>query len=309
MKFFHIFIILLSLFVFSCKKEKIPIEDQVRYNWQIFDDFDQAKDILYANNITQGGVSQDLFFNVYLPKVDTETNRPVLIFAHGGGFTAGNKKEADFFAPQFARSGYVVISIDYRLIDVEETQEALLRGLIDASADMKAAIRYVKTNSNALGINPNRIFIGGYSAGSLTALQTAYVNSMNEIEQMGGQDLVDYVNANGGLAGNSGNPGDAFPIRGVFNFAGALSSADFVNSGEPVLFSVHGTADDVVPFGRGTGDSSGLPVEGSEIIHQAMDNEGIFNQLIAIENQKHDALFNCDDCLLEFQCFIFDQLN
>ena len=47
-------------------------------------------------------------------------------------------------------------------------------------SDAKAAIRYFRkdaaTNGNIFGIDPNQIYIGGYSAGAILAVNLAYIN-------------------------------------------------------------------------------------------------------------------------------------
>ena len=63
-----------------------------RYKMQIFSGFDITSDILYGNNISYTGSSEDLTLDVYEPTGDTETNRPLMIICHGGNFTSGSKQ-------------------------------------------------------------------------------------------------------------------------------------------------------------------------------------------------------------------------
>src|SRR6266567_824486 len=55
--------------------------------------------------------------DLYQPKGDTATKRPVVIFAHGGGFTGGDKSSGPSatLAKEFALKGYLTASINYRL--------------------------------------------------------------------------------------------------------------------------------------------------------------------------------------------------
>ena len=88
--------------------------------------------------------------DIYLPDGDTATNRPVIIFIHGGSFYAGDKSQTDCedFCRAFAKRGYVTASVNYRLVSFinianfltnHQTQyEAVLK----ATADVKSAIRY-----------------------------------------------------------------------------------------------------------------------------------------------------------------------
>src|SRR5690349_4823050 len=51
----------------------------------------------------------------YLPD-DGALTHPTVMFIHGGGWAAGDKDHAFNIGPRLARSGYVVASINYRLV-------------------------------------------------------------------------------------------------------------------------------------------------------------------------------------------------
>ena len=55
--------------------------------------------------------------DIYTPNNDTVTNRPVIVYMHGGAFTSGSKNSIDCvdFCNYFAKRGYVAISSNYRL--------------------------------------------------------------------------------------------------------------------------------------------------------------------------------------------------
>jgi acetyl esterase/lipase len=93
-------------------------------------------------------------------------SHPAIIFIHGGGFSRGSKAGyANTWGPYLAARGYVVFAIDYRL--ATPTQSTWPQALLDC----KAAVQYLRGNASALGIDPDRIGIGGDSAGaSLAAL-------------------------------------------------------------------------------------------------------------------------------------------
>ena len=56
----------------------------------------------------------------------------------------------------------------------------MLQTVMNGISDAKAAIRYFRkdaaTNGNIFGIDPNQIYIGGYSAGAILAVNLAYIN-------------------------------------------------------------------------------------------------------------------------------------
>ena len=106
------------------------------------------------------GVS--LLGDLYLPA--TGGSHPAMLFIHGGGFARGSKAGyGNTWGPYLAARGYVVFAIDYRLS--KPTQTTWPQALLDC----KAAVQYLRGNAAALGIDPDRIGVGGDSAGAALA--------------------------------------------------------------------------------------------------------------------------------------------
>ena len=94
--------------------------------------------------------------DIYTPAGDSCSNRPLLIFAHGGTFIFGSKSNPTMvdLCESFAKKGYVTASINYRLAgdivgfiqqftfytDTESAYEVVLNAVMDG----KAAIRYFR---------------------------------------------------------------------------------------------------------------------------------------------------------------------
>ena len=97
---------------------------------------------------------RELKADLLLPE---SSNHIALLFIHGGGWRSGNKGQHFPLAQQLASRGYTVLLPEYRL-----STEALFPAAV---YDVKAAIRWVRKNSNALDIDPEKIVIGGFSAG------------------------------------------------------------------------------------------------------------------------------------------------
>jgi len=90
--------------------------------------------------------------------------RPVLIFVHGGGFVAGNKRAPgtpfnDQVPLWAARNGFVGVNMTYRLAP----QNPWPAG----AEDMGAAVRWVRANIAAHGGDPAHVFLMGHSAGAV----------------------------------------------------------------------------------------------------------------------------------------------
>src|SRR5829696_6462595 len=86
---------------------------------------------------------------------------PCLVWLHGGAFRMGDldMPEADWTARQICeRAGAVVVSVDYRLCVGGVTYPV-------PHDDVVAALRWVRDNAVSLGVDADRISLGGASAG------------------------------------------------------------------------------------------------------------------------------------------------
>ncbi|MEU6761973.1 carboxylesterase family protein [Streptomyces sp. NPDC046853] len=90
---------------------------------------------------------------------------PVMVFVHGGGFVAGSTRASLYDGTAFARSGVVLVTVNYRLgisgfLDLPGAPRN--RGLLD----VLAALRWVRENIAAFGGDPDRVTLFGQSAGA-----------------------------------------------------------------------------------------------------------------------------------------------
>ena len=84
----------------------------------------------------------------------------------------GSRADIASYAAEFARRGFVSLSVDYRL----HARAFLRRGgygraLADAQHDVQAAVRWVRLHASSLGVDERQIYAGGFSAGAITALR------------------------------------------------------------------------------------------------------------------------------------------
>jgi predicted esterase len=238
------------------------------------------KTVPYASNKGWNGENINLEANIYEPTDDTAALRPLIIFAHGGGFVRGKKEDMAFFCNQFSKKGYVTASIQYRLIPLDKLTDIsnMKREIVKAMRDFKAAIRYFRANAKTYKIDPNNIFIGGVSAGAITAL---HVGLLDENDQMP-DDFAQFVANEGGL--------ESVKVKGVINYSGSILEESWIDKSDAPVFSYHGTADEVVPIGYGVTGRS-FKMFGSESIKNKADEVGLFSLLVKVPSGGHTNIY------------------
>jgi len=225
-----------------------------RYLTPVFDEVAVSQNIEYGSAMNYLGEEELLLLDFYEPVGDDLTRRPLVIFAHGGGFVdvtqSKNLLHIEAYCDSLARRGYVVASIDYRL-----DQSICNRAVINAMHDMRAAIRYFKKEQSNFGIDTSVVVVTGESAGAITALTTAYINS--EVEVLYPPNNPQSLDQT--IQGNSGNPGfSSKPLAVMCLCAGTETSLGEVlfdtlainNNLDPPLLQIHGTADFLIPISK-----------------------------------------------------------
>jgi len=109
--------------------------------------------------------TRKVYLDFYFPDVNKNKKKPVVIYTHGGGWAAGSKHgagNASFNVVHRAllKEGFCVVSVGYRL--VPKNGETAMR---DCVVDSKDALRFIAAYRKELGIDSNRIFTFGDSAG------------------------------------------------------------------------------------------------------------------------------------------------
>ncbi len=255
----------------------------------------------------------DLYLDLYQPEGDTMSQRPMIILAFGGSFIVGNRDDYYMIdlCNHFASLGYVTASIDYRVTGEllsTPSEETAYRAVAKGTHDMRAAVRYFHKEAQNLNIDPTQIYVGGVSAGAFAAVHAAYLDKESEVPEV----LEEYFANWGGLAGNSGNEGYSMDVAGVINLSGAIGLPEWIEEGDLPIVSMHGTADDVVPYGHGliTLFDINAQVYGSSIIHERAEEVGIHHDFYTWEGEGHTPFVNVpplfvnEDAPIHFQTVI-----
>ncbi|MBS28720.1 MAG: hypothetical protein CL566_07325 [Alphaproteobacteria bacterium] len=124
------------------------------------------------------GPGGNLTLRFYWPEVERTELAPAIMFFHGGGHVIGSLNSHDLVARNLcADTGYLVISVDYRL-----APEAKFPA---APKDCFAATQWVAANTRQLGVDPARIGVAGDSAGANLAAVVAMM-----AREAGGPDIA-----------------------------------------------------------------------------------------------------------------------
>lgn len=97
--------------------------------------------------------------------VDVHGVRPAVFYVHGGGFRICSKETHWAMAGRFARAGYVVFNINYRLAPKQPFPAAI--------EDTCDALRFVVQHAAEYGADPTRLVLAGESAGANLAVSAA----------------------------------------------------------------------------------------------------------------------------------------
>lgn len=265
--------------------------DGKRYLQVVFDSV-KVTTQQYGKNISLVGDSLPLYMDIFESVNDPAAKRPAIILAFGGTYISGDRTQLGYLGRYFAQHGYVVACIDYRIWPLFilgfPDSAAIVDIAMKAMGDMRASIRYIKSQANAFKIDTNLVFAGGVSSGAITAIQVAYLDAGDQIPDF----LKKVIDFNGGLEGSSGKNtlNYSSKVRGVLNLSGAIFDLNWIDPGEPMMVSMHGTADNVVPYGDGR--AAGLiAIKGSGVIHPVLKSKNIKEFLIAVPGGSHTDIY------------------
>lgn len=148
----------------------------------------EFRDISYKNRS-----EKELKMDIFQPVVDKPTDLPVIINIHGGGLIDGNKNLSVGFCRQLAKRGYLVFSLEYRLIPAVRVYEQF--------DDVCAGMDCIGSKLVDFDVDFTRIYLVAESAGAYLA---TYVAAMKKSKAL--QEAIEYE-----------------PTRMVFNAMGLIS--------------------------------------------------------------------------------------
>ena len=149
----------------------LRLMDKVLWNRKVPDDI--SIENIY---IPRHSDTSQIRLRIYRLKKAKNSSMPALLWLHGGGFILGKPEQDDPLCIQYVRElGINVVSVDYRIAP----EHPFPAGLNDSYN----ALKWIYSNGSQLGMDANRIAIGGDSAGGgLAATLAQYAYDKKEIK-------------------------------------------------------------------------------------------------------------------------------
>lgn len=253
------------------------------------------KNVVYATiPAAKGGPKTELKLDITWP--EEAGPHPCFVFIHGGAWAMGDKKEVGGFV-EMAKQGWVVASVNYRLT---------AKGKCPFPAqiqDCKAAIRFLHKNAATYGINPDRIIVGGGSAGGHLCALLGVTNGIDPFVKGAPKDdpesriagVVDMFGPTDfqammgpALAAEMQNPGKnpaAAPIYALFGSKDPKVVAAGFAPASPTTYATKERAKSMPPF---------------LILHSKGDPLVPFSQSVLLDQKLRDIGVDCTLKLYDF---------
>ena len=238
------------------------------------------RDIAY---VTDGHERQKL--DLYVP--DAGKNLPLIIWIHGGAWRGGNKTH--YFPKAYLNAGYAGASINYRL-----SQHAIFPAQIE---DVKAAVRWLRANSETYRIDPSRFAAWGSSAGGHLVAMLGTTGDIAEFKvgenlhvSSQVQAVVDYYGPTDFLQMDAQRLPDGLvhdapdspesqlvggPIQENEDRVAKANPITYVSKEDPPFLIIHGDQDKLVPYQQ------------SVLLKDALEKAGVPVKFYRVEGGGH----------------------
>jgi poly(3-hydroxybutyrate) depolymerase len=222
-----------------------------------------------------------LKLDFYEPENDSLNKRPLFVIVHGGGFNSGkrNSRSLITLAESIAKKGFVVASIDYRLIGNNKSFNCStpvskkLKVYSNGAYDLLSALEYLIKYKSNFKIDESKIILAGISAGAESVLNVTYNRELVI------KNTKRYLN---------------IKPAAIISVSGALLNADLIlkKNAVPGIF-YHGVDDSVIPYNKGAHQSCKLKnkgfliIDGSNRITEKLEEYNSSFLLYSYLNQGH----------------------
>ncbi len=224
----------------------------------------------------------ELGLDLYLPEKGTHPF-PAILFLHGGGWSAGDRTAIEPVALAQVSRGYALAAIDYRL-----SHTAIWPAQLH---DVRAAMRWLRSNAQTYDLDPQRLFVFGVSAGGHLACMLGTTGDRG-LEEDGAQSAVlarpdgvvafypptDFLKAEpvGPRAFQAHAPKSpqaqliGAPIHEAADRTASANPIAWIDGTEPPFLLLHGEADCLVDPGQSALLAAALAAKGGRVaLHRA----------------------------------------
>ena len=224
------------------------------------------------------GISLKL--DLYKP-LTAKASLPVIVWVHGGGWQKGSKDRCPI--TWLCDHGFAVASVDYRLTDQAAWPSQL--------NDCRAAVAFLKTHQNRLGLNANRVGVSGSSAGGHLAAAMGTVDQTEAERSASGVVAVcdyygptDLLTMPNNVAKNKADEELAITPGGKLVGGAVLKNEEVAKSASPFYQASRGDAPTLII--HGTTDLL-VPLEQSQRFHKILLAKGCESTLHIVPDVGH----------------------
>lgn len=221
---------------------------------------------------------------------------PTVIFIHGGGWVVGSKESAVLHILPYLEMGFAVVNVEYRLAKV-----ALAPAAVE---DVRRALRWVWMNAKTYAFDTTKIVVTGGSAGGHLALMCGMLDASAGFDQTTGWDPVAVSPKVAAIVNWYGITDVSDLLEGPNyqqyatawfgslpnrkELAKSVSPLTYVRKNTPPIFTVHGDADQLVPY------------QHAVRLHDGLKKAGVKNDFVTIPGGRHGG-FSKDQTLMIHQ--------
>jgi acetyl esterase/lipase len=229
-----------------------------------------------------------LLLDLHVPaSASAEAPVPFVVWMHGGAFWSGDRRcLPSNLAPNAVFDTLVAAGIAAATIDYRFSGEARYPAQLH---DVRAAVRYLRSNAATWGLDPTRVGVWGESSGGLLGALAALAPADEAGEPAPSADTEAVIDLPLTAAVTWCSPTELVRLRHFSAISGLLGVADdaleaaavqaspvtHVHSDAPPFLIMHGDADTTVP------------IEHAELLHEALLDVGARSTLATIKGADH----------------------
>ena len=234
------------------------------------DEVNAEKGVQVRRDITflkRGGKS--LHLHLLRPSKLPARPLPVVIWVHGGLWRSGSHDKMPPLLSELSRRGYAVASVEFR-----SSQQATFPAQLD---DLRAATRFLRSNSRAYSLDGAKIGVAGISTGGHLASLLGLSGAANAVAEICGPTDLTTLEKGSRLDWNE-EDGPVFALLGgsaqeKAALSRAASPVSRVSKKAPPFLILHGDGDSLVPVSQSEALFQKLKNAGTEVSYRVYAGE------------------------------------